>query len=394
MTEARFTPLSATDPRLSEWLDGRLPDAEAAQIARLVAASPELTRTVADLRQQKAALAALPASPPPARFVADVLAALDAAGGAADDDTAVEEEWRRIERERLDEEIAEAREDAAETVSEPMRNRWPWLALAGALAAGTLATVVINRPATIEDREVALAGGKQPADAWSDSDARRPAADGPTAGQYFESDKAVAGAGSAPPAAPALARSAEESLAGGQGQGEKQDVRDTALRAAPLSEAAREVAAAAPAPAGENQRRNRGDAQAVRSVTFRIRQVEDRQRLEALLAGSGLRRVTELPQGLPEAAKRVAAAAPQSEEPSATAPAQPPIERFEVVGTADAIAAFVAALEAPAAHKSGENPESAPLAAADRDAVQASQVRLQIEVCDETDGAEAGQEAP
>ena len=52
MNEAHFEPpLSADDPRLGEWLDGRLPEAEAAQVARLVAASAELTRLVADLHQ-------------------------------------------------------------------------------------------------------------------------------------------------------------------------------------------------------------------------------------------------------------------------------------------------------------------------------------------------------
>lgn len=167
MNEARFNlPLSADDPRLSEWLDGRLPEADAAQVARLVAASPELTRLVTELRRQKAALMALPAAPAPASFVQDVLAAVDADLNTADDDAAVEAEWRRIERERLDEEIAEARAGAAEPADEPMRHRWPWMVLVGALAAGLLTAIVINRPGDLGDREVALVEKKREEKPW------------------------------------------------------------------------------------------------------------------------------------------------------------------------------------------------------------------------------------
>jgi hypothetical protein len=61
------------------------------------------------------------------------------------EDAKVREEWRRLERERLDEEIAEAREDAA--VQEPRpRIRWlAWIAFAVALVAGIVVTIVINR---------------------------------------------------------------------------------------------------------------------------------------------------------------------------------------------------------------------------------------------------------
>lgn len=149
-------PLAPDDPRLSEWLDGRLNAVEAAEIERLVAASPELTKLVADLRGMRGALGAVPVTPPPAGFVRDVLAAIDAAGDEAADEAEVEEEWRRIERQRLDGEIAEAEDDAAEPAPEPMRQRWPWLALAGALAAGVIVAVVINRQPLPGDREVAL----------------------------------------------------------------------------------------------------------------------------------------------------------------------------------------------------------------------------------------------
>lgn len=175
--------IRADDPRLSEWLDGRLPAAEAAEVARSVAASPELTRVVADLRRVKALLAAAPALPAPAGFVADVLAALDApprlaagtaaraAGGPAD--PRVDAEWERIELERLAGEIAEAREDAAaaETTAQP-RQRWPWMTMLGALAAGLLVAALVNMPplhsVLVEhDRDVALRGAGQPQEGLS-----------------------------------------------------------------------------------------------------------------------------------------------------------------------------------------------------------------------------------
>lgn len=175
--------IRADDPRLSEWLDGRLPAAEAAEVARSVAASPELTRVVADLRRVKALLAAAPTRPAPAGFVADVLAALDApprlaagtaarsAGGPAD--PRVDAEWERIELERLAGEIAEAREDAAvaETTSEP-RQRWPWMTMLAALAAGLLVAALVNMPPlhsvlVDHDRDVALRGAGQPQEGLS-----------------------------------------------------------------------------------------------------------------------------------------------------------------------------------------------------------------------------------
>lgn len=175
--------IRADDPRLSEWLDGRLPAAEAAEVARSVAASPELTRVVADLRRVKALLAAAPTRPAPAGFVADVLAALDApprlaAGTAAGSgggpaDSRIDAEWERIELERLAGEIAEAREDAAvaETTPEP-RHRWPWMTMLGALAAGLLVAALVNMSPlhsvlVDHDRDVALRGAGQPQEGLS-----------------------------------------------------------------------------------------------------------------------------------------------------------------------------------------------------------------------------------
>jgi len=61
------------------------------------------------------------------------------------DDSKVREEWRRLERKRLDDEIAEAREDVGSATPSPRRQRWlVWLAFAVALVAGIIATAAIN----------------------------------------------------------------------------------------------------------------------------------------------------------------------------------------------------------------------------------------------------------
>jgi len=157
-------PLAADDPRLSEWIDGRLTVAEAAEVERAVRASPDLSRVVADLRAIKEATRLVPAASPPAGFVEQVMAAI-AAGDTANADAAadrvVAEEWRAIEAERIAEERAEAEVDREEAARErpaapqaTPRRAWPWLAIGTALAAGLLAAVALNPP---EDapREVA-----------------------------------------------------------------------------------------------------------------------------------------------------------------------------------------------------------------------------------------------
>lgn len=242
--DRRDPPIAPDDPRLSEWLDGRLPAAEAAEIGRIVAASPELARLVEDLRGMRGALAALPATPPPAGFVRDVLAAIDVAGDEAAEEADVEAEWRRIERQRLEGEIAEAREDAAEPAVEPMRQRWPWIALAGALAAGVLVAVVINRPGGPTDREVALVEPQAGRQASGAGAAEKQAIEPRVADNWLEETQ-----------------EASEKLA---------------------------AAAAAPAPTAAPSRAQAAavaDAE-VRAVTYRIRTAADRERLDALLAAS------------------------------------------------------------------------------------------------------------
>ncbi|GDX94828.1 hypothetical protein LBMAG47_04920 [Planctomycetia bacterium] len=179
-----------------------------------MAASPELTRVVADLRRLKALLAGAPARPAPAGFVAEVLAALDApprlapgtaaGSGGGPADSRIDAEWERIELERLADEIAEAREDAAvaETTTEP-RRPWPWMTMLAALAAGLLVASFVNMPPlhsvlVEKDRDVALRGAGHPQEGLSR-----------TVDEFFaESD----GDGAAE-AKPAYARSDERSAA-------------------------------------------------------------------------------------------------------------------------------------------------------------------------------------
>jgi hypothetical protein len=61
------------------------------------------------------------------------------------EDSKVREEWRRIERKRLDDEIAEAREDVGSATPVRHRPHWlVWLAFAVALVAGIVVTAAIN----------------------------------------------------------------------------------------------------------------------------------------------------------------------------------------------------------------------------------------------------------
>ena len=153
-------PLDADDPRISEWIDGRLTAAEAAEVERAVRESPALTRVVADLRAVKAAARLVPVVSPPEGFVERVLEAVVSGGSAAaratdaESDRVVEREWRAVEAERIAEERAEAEADVAHEVTPvrgpvggtDSRGAWSWLAVGAALAAGLLVTVVLNLP--------------------------------------------------------------------------------------------------------------------------------------------------------------------------------------------------------------------------------------------------------
>ncbi|MFM8986558.1 MAG: anti-sigma factor family protein [Planctomycetia bacterium] len=307
--DRRDPPIAPDDPRLSEWLDGRLPAAEAAEIERIVAASPELTRLVEDLRGMRGALAAVPTTPPPAGFVRDLLAAIDVAGDGAAEEAEVEAEWRRIERQRLEGEIAEARDDAADPAPEPMRQRWPWIALAGALAAGVLVAVVIDRPRGPADREVALV--EQQA-------ARRQANE--------------------------AAESAKQAL--------EPRVADKWLEE--TQEASEKLAAAAAAPAREQAAEAAAVAEPkVRTVTYRIQSAADRERLHALVAASAAAKREPMGQQGHRAANQMPSEANREQaKPGSDAmsfggrKSGSAAERIEISGPAAAIASLVDALAA------------------------------------------------
>ena len=163
--------ITPDDPRLSEWIDGRLAAAEAAEVERAVHASPDLMQIVDDLRANRSALGQLESQEPAAGFAESLLHSLGAVGntgpraaghaGNPEVDPEVKAEWQRIETQRIAEEQAEAKEDS-QAPRVAARPRWPlraWqtAAMAGALAAGVLVTLVLNRPRVEQEgRETAL----------------------------------------------------------------------------------------------------------------------------------------------------------------------------------------------------------------------------------------------
>jgi hypothetical protein len=130
-------PLDVDDPRISEWLDGRLAPSEAAAIERAVAASPELTLLVEDLRTIRKAMRGTPGDTPRIDLGDRIMAAIMTLNGGGAPVTPL----------------------SRGVASTPRAGRrLPWLGLLGALAAGVLVTVVINLP-NDNGREVALAPG-------------------------------------------------------------------------------------------------------------------------------------------------------------------------------------------------------------------------------------------
>jgi len=153
MAEAPTTaPLDADDPRISEWIDGRLAPSEAAEVERAVAASPELTRLVDDLRTIRGAMRSA-ATCGPKTEVSGVLEKAQASGVLKPD------LGSRIMATIAASHGGEARGILPSPIAAPARSgrrELPWLGLLGALAAGLLVTVVINLPDD-NGRDVALA---------------------------------------------------------------------------------------------------------------------------------------------------------------------------------------------------------------------------------------------
>ena len=150
--------LAFDDPRISEWIDGRLVASDADLVARAVAASPELTRFVDDLRLLKATVAEVEAAQPPAGFVRTVMEAVASESPVgAGDDPAVEAEWQRLEAERIAQEIEEARDDVTSAERQQQRPPWTWLAMLASLAAGVLVAAGLNLLPRQGGREVAMA---------------------------------------------------------------------------------------------------------------------------------------------------------------------------------------------------------------------------------------------
>ena len=166
-----------SDPRLSEWIDGRLSTTEAAEVEQIVRQSPELTRLANDLRAIKRALSQSKTHAPNASFVQGVMQAIDAAveqSESGGENQKIADEWQHIEEQRIAEERAEADEDASavEESAGPEKmlpthwNRyWQILALSGALAAGVLVSIVIDKSRSEKDlgEETAQLQNKQSA---------------------------------------------------------------------------------------------------------------------------------------------------------------------------------------------------------------------------------------
>ncbi len=137
-------PLAADDPRISEWLDGRLAPADAAGVEKAVQRSPELVALVADLRMIRGALREMPTDSVPVGLSDSIMAAIASARPTSSLPLPEGEGMRAV---------ALAGETSGSTAHQ---RRMPWMAMVGALAAGILATVVINLPRE-DGREVAIA---------------------------------------------------------------------------------------------------------------------------------------------------------------------------------------------------------------------------------------------
>lgn len=349
------------DPRLSEWIDGRLDPTAADEVQRAVRATPELSRLVEELRSLKAALASHETAPPATGFVRDVMAALASVdGGGQAADPAVEAEWRRLEEERIAEERAEACEDAVDPPQPPVP-RWGWLAIAGALAAGLLVAVLVNTPRDA-GREVAMTAGDPlppaPARPSTDDEADVPADDfgagaaAPPVEQGVAAAPAAAQHGTNTALTDAVVRD-EVSTQEGRGKAEKQlaparelaeagPQRDAIAGTSGRPEGRQEAVfkAAAPLAAGRGATHASppatiAEAVGARTVVIvRVDGARGREALDHLIDAGGLRIV----------AGEKAAADRSKERSREAGAAAAEAEWLNVAGTPQAVAALMAAL--------------------------------------------------
>ena len=305
-------PLSPDDPRLSEWIDGRLPAAEAATVEEAVGRSEELSRLVADMKAIKAAAASVPAMEPPAGFVDQVMQTVAETSPGGDDERIVAEEWREIETERLASERAEADADAdadltpAEPGSPSQGRPWPWMSLAGALAAGLLVAVLLNLPSD-EAKQVALGPAESARRALDALEVDERSFASPAA---VEADQVAGGnrvarkAAGSPEAAAlpanALARAAGPGSRGGAELRSGRAAEESARRQLAGGDPAAPPAAAAARLRTQPVEKLAANAEAVASltaaappspevITIQVWGAEGREELGELLAASGLR---------------------------------------------------------------------------------------------------------
>lgn len=177
--------MNPSDPRISEWLDGRLSKQEAAEIELLVRSDRHLLRDVEEIRAARILLATVAKLKVAPDFSQSVMAAIargvgdeisDPTGspdlaGLSREDRGIEEEWRSIERQRVAAEIDEAKEDVGSSVLSAqhsdvfnVRSRWLIVPLSTALAGGLLVAFAINAVLMQSrvDPQIAQQSEKQP----------------------------------------------------------------------------------------------------------------------------------------------------------------------------------------------------------------------------------------
>ena len=178
--------MNPSDPRISEWLDGRLSKQEATEIELLVRSDQHLSRDVEEIRAARILLATVAKLKVSPDFSQSVMAAIARGvggeisnptgspdlAGLSREDRGIEEEWRSIERQRVAAEIDEAKEDVGSSVFSAqhsdvfnVRSSWLIVPLSEALVGGLLVAFAINAVLMQSrvDPQIAQQNEKQPA---------------------------------------------------------------------------------------------------------------------------------------------------------------------------------------------------------------------------------------